>query len=72
MNIPSNHPLTRRGVLTASLGLGAAATLTACGGGKSAGGSAATGAATAAATAYDGPEVSLQSGTASPAATAPS
>lgn len=60
MNIPSNHPLTRRGVLTASLGLGAAATLTACGGGKSAGGSAATGAATAAATAYDGPEVSLQ------------
>ena len=60
MNNLSNHSFTRRGLLGAGLGLGAAATLSGCGGGKTAGGTAATGPATAAATSYDGPNVALQ------------
>lgn len=60
MTIHANPVFTRRGILSASLGLGAAATLAGCGGGKSAGETAATGPATPAATSYDGPKVSLQ------------
>lgn len=59
---PTHQQLTRRGLISAGMGLGAAAVLSGCGGGKSAGGGSATNAgasASAAATVYEGPEVSL-------------
>ena len=51
--------LTRRGILAGGLGLGAAAVLSGCSGGRSVNNAPAP-AATAAATAYEGPNVALQ------------
>lgn len=52
-------PLTRRGLITGSMGIGTAAALAACGGGKSATGPVASASGNGGASGYTGPDVAL-------------